>query len=863
MIFNLTPASRGNYSNIFDYAKFLLERIKGTELILISNSNNLKTSILLSSTTIFNVHHFRRTEEFIQNLSNIDLSKVVVITDLEEVSNKFVELIEKIPFVLFFNKGEIKDFIEKYKIPKGFLFQESNYNCLLTGRYTLIKPVNLKKVLAAIATFNDEDIIGQVIENLLKEDLDVLLIDNWSNDSTEEIIFNYQKQFPNRIHLVKFPEGGPDEEFEWKRILDYKASNPISQSYDWVIHCDSDELRVSPWVGFTIREAISFIDSLNFNVIDSSVINFRPTEEGFNNKSSLESFFKYFAFGVEAGDFIRMGIWKNTGKDLDLSFHFGHNILFEDKKVFPLKFLIKHYPLRSSEQAYRKIFKERIPRYKKFHNASGVDTHYDNFKREQSFLWNKSELLEYKNDKDFYNEYFIQSTSSNNIKVKGKAAVILGFVKPSNEDLLIEAIKRIKEQSYRHFDIFIYDNSVVDNSLAKTRSLFPDVYIKKNKINCGFAGGNNSVMREVLKTNNYDYVVLLNDDTQVSSNWLKSLVEMAEEKPDYGAVTSKLVFYEPFVRLQFSTQTFNPKKEGISEDTRDLGIKLFTGETRFEHTHYSKKFLREGLYGLEGEFSWSSNSFALDIPVGYNYPNDIYTLLLSIEGASQISNQSLEVAIGSFNTKLDIVPEKKVYTVEVPRAVIEENKFNLIQNAGSRITAQFNGYDIGSLNGDAEIDRGQYDEPREVEMICGGAVLFKADVLRNVGLFDEYYFVYYEDSDLSLRIRKAGYKLMYQPKALVRHIHAGSSTEYSPFFTYHVWKNKPVFVVKNFSIRPTIFAFKELTKIQLRELKSAAKHKFRNGYHNSRLKVILKSSIKFYSNLPLVLLKKFNIVKSV
>jgi GT2 family glycosyltransferase len=471
--------------------------------------------------------------------------------------------------------------------------------------------------------------------------------------------------------------------------------------------------------------------------------------------------------------------------------------------------------------------------------------------------------LEYGSDEKFINKYLIESTSGIGLKLKSNAAVILGFVRPKNEDLLIEAIKRLKEQTHREFDIFVYDNSEIENSLEKTRSLFPDVYIKKNAKNCGFAGGNNSVMREVLKTNNYDYIVLLNDDTQVSPDWLKSLIEMAEENQEYGAVTSKLIFYEPFVRLQFSTQTFNPKKEGISEDTRDLGIKLYTGETRFEHTHYSKKFLREGLYGLEGEFSWSSNEFFLDIPVGYNYPKETYTLLLSLEGASQISNQTLKINIGSFNTELKIVPEKQIYTVEVPRAIIEENKFNLIQNAGSGITAQFNGYDIGSLNGNAEIDKGQYDEPREVEMICGGAVLFKADVLRTVGLFDEYYFVYYEDSDLSLRIRKAGYKLMYQPKALVRHIHAGSSTEYSPFFTYHVWKNKPVFVIKNFSIRPILFAFKELTKIQLQELKNAAKHKFRNGYHNSRLKVILKSSIKFYSNLPLVLLKKFNIVKSV
>jgi len=446
-------------------------------------------------------------------------------------------------------------------------------------------------------------------------------------------------------------------------------------------------------------------------------------------------------------------------------------------------------------------------------------------------------------------------------KQNKKAAVILGFLRPKNEVLLIDAIKSLLNQSYKNFDIYIYDNSELENSLEQTRKLFPNVIIKKNVKNNGFAGGNNSVMREVLKDESYEFVVLLNDDTKPTEKWLESLIEMALKSKVIGAVTSKLLFYEPYIRIAGKTQIFNPKQINIGEDTRDLGVKLFINDTKFANSNYSKKFLRAGLYGLEGDFSWSNKSFVIDLPIGESNTGD-YELILSIEGSEHISNQTLELSILGFSKTINISKEKSIYKFAIPNKIIEDNKFNLVQNAGSGITAQFNGYDIGSLNGDAEIDKGQYDSEREVEAVCGGAVLFRASTLRKVGIFDEYYFVYYEDSDLSLRIKHRGYKLLFAPNAVVRHIHAGSSTEYSPLFTYHVWKNKPAFVIKNFGVRPSLYALKELAAINLREFKGATKHKFKNGHHNSRLKVIIKSTLVFYINLPLLLLKKFNVIKS-
>ena len=71
--------------------------------------------------------------------------------------------------------------------------------------------------------------------------------------------------------------------------------------------------------------------------------------------------------------------------------------------------------------------------------------------------------------------------------------------------------------------------------------------------------------------------------------------------------------------------------------------------------------------------------------------------------------------------------------------------------------------------GRKEVDKGQFDCSRGVDWATGCAVLMRCDVLRVIGLFDERFFGNGEDLDLSLRIRKAGYRIWYAPKAKLWH----------------------------------------------------------------------------------------------
>lgn len=73
------------------------------------------------------------------------------------------------------------------------------------------------------------------------------------------------------------------------------------------------------------------------------------------------------------------------------------------------------------------------------------------------------------------------------------------------------------------------------------------------------------------------------------------------------------------------------------------------------------------------------------------------------------------------------------------------------------------------------VDEGQYDHLRKVTFVTGCALFIRASVLREVGLLDERLFIYSEDTDLSVRIRKAGYQLAYVPRARVWHKEAYST----------------------------------------------------------------------------------------
>jgi N-acetylglucosaminyl-diphospho-decaprenol L-rhamnosyltransferase len=211
-------------------------------------------------------------------------------------------------------------------------------------------------------------------------------------------------------------------------------------------------------------------------------------------------------------------------------------------------------------------------------------------------------------------------------------------------------------------------------------------------------------------------------------------------------------------------------------------------------------------------------------------------------------------AIGAATAKL-------VYPPESPNA-------GRIQNAGGMVLTNGAGRDRGTVFRDGrwmqEEDAGQYDRREEVFFFCGAAALLRKAALAEVGLFDERYFMYYEDLDLSWRLRLRGWKVTFVPDAVVEHAHAASSGEWSPFFTFQVDRNRPLMLLK---LAPLPLALCETARYVAELGLNSARVLFwavtrrQRGPHAARAKLQARVVLSWLKDLPGVLADRAKIAR--
>lgn len=120
---------------------------------------------------------------------------------------------------------------------------------------------------------------------------------------------------------------------------------------------------------------------------------------------------------------------------------------------------------------------------------------------------------------------------------------------------------------------------------------------------------------------------------------------------------------------------------------------------------------------------------------------------------------------------------------------------HLIQYAGytplSSITMRNHSIGFG------EEDHGQYDTPHQTPYAHGAAMLVKREVINRVGMMPECFFLYYEELDWSMMIRRAGYEIWFDPSFTVYHKESQSTGQDSPLRTYYLTRNRLLFVRRN------------------------------------------------------------------
>lgn len=113
-----------------------------------------------------------------------------------------------------------------------------------------------------------------------------------------------------------------------------------------------------------------------------------------------------------------------------------------------------------------------------------------------------------------------------------------------------------------------------------------------------------------------------------------------------------------------------------------------------------------------------------------------------------------------------------------------------------------------------EPEHGQHDEMHPAAYACGASMLLKTQALREIGLFDEDYFIYHEDVDLSLRAWIAGYRVIYVPQSVVRHW-GGGYTSGTPMRDYLGMRNALTTVIKCYESQTWHEIYRDLLQIYL------------------------------------------------
>lgn len=310
------------------------------------------------------------------------------------------------------------DFLIGYTLNNDHDLSKSTILAVAGTEATFSRATVAKSVAAIINVYNEADVLETVARHLTSQGVEVHIVDNWSTDRSYDIATSLVEQ-GICAKVIRYPAEPPNE-YNWEDLLGHTAQYGAKLSADWLIHYDADELRYSPWANVGLADAISYVDQLGYTTIDFTVLNF-----GFTGHEISEPFapisYKFFDFGRNPAHLLQIKAWKNTGQIVDLASTGGHVATFEGSRVFPLKFLNCHYPLRSTEQASRKVFVDRLPRVEREQKERGWHGHYNSYQgMDRIEPWRRFELLNF-DPHVFSAEYLVERLSGIGIETEMRA----------------------------------------------------------------------------------------------------------------------------------------------------------------------------------------------------------------------------------------------------------------------------------------------------------------------------------------------------------------------------------------------------------------------------------------------------------
>jgi glycosyltransferase involved in cell wall biosynthesis len=222
------------------------------------------------------------------------------------------------------------------------------------------------RIVALLTVRNEERYLKRCLEHLHNEGIEVCVIDNGSTDKTVEIAESFRDK--NVFRIEHFPFNGS---FELEPLLIMKENLSYEIDADWFIHYDADEIKQAPKQFSTLKEAIIKVDKLGYNAINFDEFVFLPTveEPDHEGKDYVKTIRHYYFFGPFP--LRRINAWKKFGQKVDIVGSGGHKITFENRKIYPESFILRHYIILSRVHGIAKfcgrVFSEEEVIQKRWH----------------------------------------------------------------------------------------------------------------------------------------------------------------------------------------------------------------------------------------------------------------------------------------------------------------------------------------------------------------------------------------------------------------------------------------------------------------------------------------------------------------
>jgi hypothetical protein len=266
------------------------------------------------------------------------------------------------------------------------------------------------RVLAVVPTFNEADIIEHTLRYLTTQGIDVHLLDNWSTDATLERARPFLGQ--GLVRIERFPADASPNTYDLTRILRRVEEIGREAAWaDWIVLHDADERRYGPFEGTGLRASLWRAQCCGYSCIDHVTLNFWPVDDRFDHeRHDVEEHFQYFEFSSHPGHFHQRRAWRRTDAPVSLAATAGHDVSFAGRRVYPYKFLLKHYPIRSRAHGIRKVLHERKARLNPIEHAGGWHLQYEDLSPEQ-FVREPGSLLRF-DPETFADDYLIERLSS-------------------------------------------------------------------------------------------------------------------------------------------------------------------------------------------------------------------------------------------------------------------------------------------------------------------------------------------------------------------------------------------------------------------------------------------------------------------